>query len=1223
MPFSDDTYLLKLLHNYCDMRFKFITFLCLIITSNLFGQDLPDWENPAVISRNTERPHATLTPYINEATALKFERTASPYFKLLNGTWKFKWVQNPSKVPGDFFQPNTNTTNWDNIAVPSNWQVVGAREGRPYDKPIFTNIKHPFKTNPPYIQADTNAVGLYKTTFSVPTNWYGKDVFLHFDGVQSACYVWVNGLKVGYHEDGMTPAEFNISKYLRTGENSLSVQVINWSDGSYLEDQDFWRLSGIFRDVYVFATPTVHIRDFHVVTDLDETYKDATLRVSMFMKNFSALVQDKYQVKFSLYDAKGKQVLENATKTIPMMDPKDESYLTFSAPVPSPALWSAETPNLYRLTIQILNEDGQPIEVYSNRVGFREVTLRNGLLLVNGKAVKFKGVNKHEFDPTTGRVISRELMIKDIKLMKQHNINAVRNSHYPNDPLWYELCDEYGLYLIDEANIESHELWQQKNYGIADRPEWRDAFIARGKAMVERDKNHPSIIIWSLGNETGMGLHFEDMAQIIRLIDPTRPIQYEGRKDYPKDFKQLDQSLTKFDIITTMYPAPQGLVKLMDKDPNRPVIICEYAHGMGNSIGNFQEYWDYIDQYPRLQGGFIWDWADQALFLKDATGKPYISHINYIDGANAGDGLVNADRIPQPEINEVKHAYQYIKFLTKDTLSATNAQVKIKNTYDFTNLSQFQVSWQLLQNGKVIGQGDIDNLNLGAGQEKTLAIPFQIPAYATPNSEYFLNLSAKTNSKNPWAEAGHEVAYQQFFVKIPSTPAPEITVDAKTTLKVNILRAGSFKVVSQNFGITFDRTVFGISSWTIKNKELIIKPLRPNFWRVPTDNDEGGGKQAFAARWRNAGLDSLRLVGGDMRVENINPQTVRVYTQSSWAARAGGFMVKTVYTIFASGDVMVKNSISLNGNMPPLAKVGFQLLLPSTFRNLKWYGRGPFESYWDRKLGARIGEYSGKVADQHFPYTMPQENGNKADVRWAAISDSLGFGMLIEGAPNISVHDYLDSDLLAAKHTQQLPRGLVTNVNIDLQQMGLGGDDSWTPRTHPEYLLTAKEYNLSYRLRPIDATSDITAILAASLPVISEQASQISTLGAPIMAAQPANNTETTPTPPRPSRRVKPVVVLPVEGSVLGAPASVVKERGNTPTLEEIEAQAVAAEAQKKVYRKRYTYRKYSRAKYGRKRAPARKKKVVKRKIAKKKVVKKKVVAKKKKAAKRKPVKRR
>lgn len=1077
---------------------KLPIFFALFIPYLGFAQDLPDWENPSVISRNTERPHTTIIPYGDEASALKFDPIASPFVQSLNGIWKFKWVSHPSKVPGDFFQVNTNITTWDDLPVPSNWQVVGAREGRSYDRPIFTNIKHPFPTTPPRITSDTNAVGLYRTRFNLPANWQGRDVFLHFAGVQSACYVWVNGLQVGYHEDGMTPAEFNVTKYLRAGENQLTVEVINWSDGSYLEDQDFWRISGIFRDVYLFSAPTIHIRDYSVVTDLDDNYQNATLKVAVFIKNFSAQVQDKYKVKFKLYDPDGRLVQGDILKNIPMMDPKDESYLNLNLPIPTPARWTAETPNLYKLSLQLLNENDVVTEVMSTRVGFREVTLRDGQLLVNGKAVKFKGVNRHEFDPTTGRVISRASMIKDIRLMKQHNINAVRASHYPNDPLWYDLCDEYGLYVIDEANIESHELWQQKGVSLAADPDWKEAFIARGKAMVERDKNHPSIVIWSLGNETGMGQNFRDMAQIMRLIDPTRPIHYEGRLKYPNGFQDVDQTVTSFDINGTMYPSVKVMEAMAAKDPSRPLIICEYAHSMGNSVGNLSDYWDLIDKNPRMQGGFIWDWVNQGLFLKDKNGHAYIDHINYIDGANAGDGLVNPDRVPQPEINEVKHVYQYVKFIPRDTLTLSNRSITLHNRYDFLSLRPFKLQWQLLENGKPIQQGEINDLNAPAGEKQEVNIPFNMP---NAGGEYFLNLSLSLKENTPWASAGHEVAYQQLFIKTPPSVKTYLSWPSTSTVKVGLVRGGGIQLTNPVFKLTFDRKNASLSSFVYKNQELIAQPLQPNFWRVPTDNDEGGGSESFAVRWRAAGLDSLQMMSGDSRVEQVNASVARVHTQSVWMGKAGtGFLVKTTYTVFGSGDVMVDNIITISGNnVPPLPKVGMQMQLPATFNQLSWYGRGPFESYWDRKSAARIGLYQSTVADQHFPYIMAQENGNKTDVRWAALSDSTGVGVLIMAySPfNFSASDYTDAQLLAAKKTQTLARGLVTVLNIDHLMMGLGGDDSWTPRTHPEYLITGQEYSFSFRMRPFDANTSIESITQTALPEVTTQSQAATELGAP------------------------------------------------------------------------------------------------------------------------------
>ena len=1066
------------------------------------SQTIPDWENPEVFATNTERPRASSVPYTTEKAALGFDPTASPWYKSLNGTWKFKWVQHPSKVPADFFVPATSTQNWDDLPVPSNWQVFGAREGRAYDRPIFTNIKHPFKANPPKIEADTNAVGLYRTTFSVPTNWQTNQVFLHFAGVQSACYVWVNGQKVGYHEDGMTPAEFDVTKYLQSGNNDLAVEVINWSDGSYLEDQDYWRISGIFRDVFLYATPPIHVRDMYVITDLDDDYRDANLRVTTFVKNFLSQVQDRFQIQYSLFDPAGKAVFANEAKNIPMLDPKDEAYQGFNIKVENPAKWTAETPNLYTLVVKIINADGEVVEVTSSRVGFREVEIKNGLLLVNGRPVTFKGVNRHEFDPTTGRVISRELMIKDILLMKQHNINAVRTSHYPNNPLWYDLCDQYGLYVIDEANIESHEMFQLKGISMAALPEWKGAFLARGKALVERDKNHPSVVIWSLGNETGFGQSFEDMAQIIKLIDPTRPIHYEGRNNYQFDFSKVNQPLSNFDIITTMYPSVAGMVALMERDPTRPVIICEYAHSMGNSVGNLKDYWDAIDKYPRLQGAFIWDWVDQGLFLKDRNGRTYIDHVNHIDGANAGDGLVNPDRVPQPEINEVKHVYQYVKFAPKDSISPQSQVVTLQNTYDFISLRGFKLVWQLLENGRVVQQGDVENLNADAGTNQSLTIPYTIQTLR-PGVEYWLNLSVQTKEKTPWADAAHEVAFEQLRVAVPASDKP-MQIATASNLKYGLDRAGSGAVKIQAgslFSVSLDRKIGGITSINYKGQELLSQPLLPNFMRTPTDNDEGSAPASFAARWRKAGLDSLKYVGGNVQQPvSVNAQTIRVEMTGVWKAKAGSISVKTVYDIFGTGDIRIKNTFTLNGAFPPLAKVGVQTQLPASFTEFTWYGRGPFESYWDRKTAARLGQYTSKVADQHFGYIMPQENGNKTDVRWAAVTDASGKGLLVVGAPllNVSVHDYTDADLLASKKTQNLPRGNTTVLNIDQQLMGLGGDDSWTPRTHPEYLLTAKEYSYSYRLKLIDGAADLDALANTSLPSISMEASSpASLLGAP------------------------------------------------------------------------------------------------------------------------------
>ena len=1066
-----------------DCRFLTFFITLLLTTLSASAQVVPEWKDPEIISVNTEKGRADFVPYANEKSALQLDKK-SPFVRSLNGSWKFKWASHPSKAPSDFFKPTVSTANWDNIPVPSNWQVVGAREGRSYDKPVFTNIKHPFKANPPSIDADTNATGLYRTTFNVSESDNGKTFFIQFGGVQSACYVWLNGEAIGYHEDGMTPFEFNITEDIKSGTNDLAVEVVNWSDGSYLEDQDFWRLSGIFRDVNLIMVPDIHINDFSVRTDLDANYQNATLKVSTFVKNFSKQATAGNQLLLTLYDDKKSVIVSPVSHLIGNIESGGELPVRVDIPVSNPKKWSAEDPNLYTLTIQILNSNGQTIEAVSQRVGFREIKIAGGQLLVNGKAITIKGVNRHEFDPETGRVISRESMIKDITLMKQHNINAVRTSHYPNVPEWYDLCDEYGLYVMDEANIESHELWG-KNIILADKPQWKAAFLARGTAMLERDKNHPSIIIWSLGNESGMGANFTAMADYIRLSDPTRPIHYEGRSNYKPT------TLSGFDIISVMYPSVSDMIELVKKDKNRPLIVCEYAHGMGNSIGNFKEYWDVIEKYPTMQGGFIWDWVDQGLQLKTQDGTPYWDYFNYIDGANAGDGLVNPDRVPQPEINEVKKVYQYIKFETPDTLRAGQQQITIKNNYDFISLKDAELVWSLQQNGKTVDDGTIENLSALPKQSQQLTIPYQIPASkkstSTGGYEYFLNLSIRLKKQAVWAAEGHEIASYQVPVQVETDERKDVTYTRSPALRLTLVRGKGVTVSGQNFSVSFNKKSGTISSFMYKKEEMLESGPMANFWRVPTDNDEGGGKQSFAAQWRKANLDSLKLTGTDLRVEKLNPHVFKVTLKKSLRSRAGAVIVSSVYTIYASGDIHVQNTFSPTGDWPSLAKVGMQFQMPVSYNQVEWYGNGPFETYADRKTSGQIGLYAGSVADQHFPYISPQENGNKTDVRWARVTNEDGLGLIAisDSVFNFNVHDYTDKELLAAKERASIfSRGNTTVVNIDLAQMGLGGDDSWSPRVHEPYHLPAKTYSYSFRLKGIDNASNIDQITHSNLPAI-------------------------------------------------------------------------------------------------------------------------------------------
>jgi len=1034
------------------MKKLLLGIVVLFIQQVVFSQQ-HDWENPAVFKINTEPYHSTLIPYQDLASANSFDQNRSVFYQSLNGIWKFRWVKTPVLVPDNFYKPAYSVKDWDDITVPCNWQLTYK-----YDRPIFTNIKHPFPADPPYVpKEDTNATGLFRRTFTVPGTWKDKQVFLHFGAAQSALYVWVNGKKVGYHEDGMTPAEFNITPYLQKGENTLAAEVINWSDGSYLEDQDFWRLSGIYRDVYLLATPSVHIRDFQVRTDLDEAYTNAVFNLTVKLKNYSDHAIGRYTVRATLTDASGKAILEKVF-TSGNMAAGAESISGIRENVKAPAKWTAETPHLYRLTMQLLNDKGKLLEVISQKIGFREVEIKNGQLLVNGKAIEIKGVNRHEFDRYKGRTISRDLMVKDIKLMKQLNINAVRTSHYPNAPEWYSLCDEYGLYVMDEANLESHELWADKKIYLSEDTAWTKAFVERGVAMAERDKNHPSIIFWSMGNETGWGRNFDSMYAAIKRIDPTRPIHYESQ------IPAYEKTLSRYDIISLMYPSVQEIVHFMNEDPTRPVIICEYAHGMGNSIGNFRWYWDAFYKYPRLQGGFIWDWVDQGLRSKDENGKEYWNIVNYIDGANANDGLVGPDRLPQPETHEVKKVLQNCNVKAIDIL---NGKVEITNGHFFKDLSDVFLRWSLVKNGKTIQSGEIDQLKVQPQSSAIFNIPFS-KALLKPGAEFFLNFSFRLKSSGTWAEKGSEIASEQ--IAIPNQPAMPFSFKTEGLPSVQLLQQNDIVVKGSSFTATFSKQSGTLTSYRFKGKEYLAAPVLPNFWPVPTDNDEGGKQNSYAARWRQAGLDAPQFHPVEMKAELVQPQLAKIYTGNKAEIKKGNISYEIIYSVYGDGTIKMELSFDM-ANLPPLARVGMQFKLPPSIDGVAWYGKGPFETYEDRKESANVGLYKGMVANQYFPYVMPQENGNKTDVRWLMLSSKDGAGLLVTGDSllSVNVQNYSLHSLNESKSTHQLKRGENTYLFVDKKQMGVGGDIGWGPRVHPEYLLQDKKYVYSFWLRPVQS----------------------------------------------------------------------------------------------------------------------------------------------------------
>lgn len=1030
--------------------------LCLFgFTMAASAQNHP-WEDFTVTQINTTPAHATYTPYTSLAEAEL--GGDSPMVKSLNGEWRFRYEKNPSLVPEGFYKTRFADKGWDKISVPSNWQLQG--DGK-YDPPFFTNIKYPFEPTPPTVPADYNPTGLYRKSFTVPKDWSDKQVYINFAGVQSAMTLWINGQEVGYHEDGMLPAEFNITSYLVKGENILAAEVLNYSDGTYLEDQDFWRLSGIYRDVFLFATPKVHIRDFSVWPEFDAEFNNAQLKLDFQLLNDLPKIDEPfmpvekgYSVRVTLKDPAGAVIASG--KTVPVaIEAGGIVDGGLSIDVVAPLKWTAETPNLYSVGIELIDPRGKTIQAMEQKTGFRHVEIKNGLLLVNGQSVKIKGVNRHEFDMHTGRYITRESMVQDIMLMKKHNINAVRTCHYPNHPDFYALCDQYGLYVMDEANVESHGLWG-KNYHIGSVPELQQAIVERNVNMVKRDRNHPSIIFWSMGNESGAGPNFNAAYEAMKQADPQRrPVHYESLSE------GYGSKGSEFDIISMMYPTLAKTVKFYHQDPTRPMIVCEYAHAMGNGLGNFKKYWDLFDSHDRMQGGFIWDWVDQGLWSKGDDGKYYWNIVNYSDGANVNDGLVNPDRTPQPEIMEMMHTFRNFRV---EAVDANQGVFNIWNDNYFVGAEDVNMNWRLTENGRTVRSGAIHDLSIAPRTRELYNLDFKNDWF-TPGKEYYLDITFTAKEATPWADEGYIVAWDQFPLAYTPDAAPLKDLSSFAALKV-YNGADLLTIIGQNFSVAFNKSSGMISSIRCNGSEVLSSPLLPYFWRVPTDNDEGGREWSFASGWRKAGVDSFTIANQSFEVFEPSTKEVVVKTKSRLQFLTGEIINTTSYTVTADGSVRVNNNLEVDEQLPALARVGMYTSLPASFDTVEWYGRGPWESYPDRKLGTPVGIYKAKVADQHFPFVMPQENGNKSDVRWFELKSPEAYlTITTDGLLNFNVQNYSDKALNQSKTTHELQRGANTWLHIDHQVMGLGGDDSWSPRVHKEFLPLGRIYDYTFTLQ--------------------------------------------------------------------------------------------------------------------------------------------------------------
>lgn len=1021
--------------------YKILIIAIACLPSLILAQSQNDWENSTIFEINKEPAHASFVPMDPGQKDINFDKATSPFVQVLDGKWKFKWVKKPADRPQTFYQPDYDVSSWDEIPVPANWQLHG------YGIPIYTNIVYPFHVDPPFIQHDNNPVGSYRRNFSVPESWTGKEIFIHFEGVKSAFYLWINGQKVGYSQGSMTPAEFNITKYIQSGENTLAVEVYRWSDGSYLEDQDMWRFSGIYRDVFLVAKSKQAIYDFYITTDLDDQYKNAELKVQATLKNYSPENISGLQLKALVFE-KGFE----SQKPLAILDEQidlnqKELTIALAKKIKNPKLWSAEIPNLYTLILELIDADGNIMEKTGTRFGFREAEIRGGEFFVNGKSILFKGVNRHEHDPDLGRVVTREMMIKDIVLMKQHNINAVRCSHYPNQTTWYELCDEYGLYVMDETNVESHGIGYGKNILPGSDPNWSDAVVMRSERMVQRDKNHPSIVMWSLGNEAGHGDNFLKMAARIKELDTTRPIQY----------RQMNEAA---DMDSRTYPTPDWIINRAQEKPDRPFLMNEYAHAMGNSLGNFQEYWDAIEKYPALIGGFIWDWVDQGLRHKTENGIEFFAY-----GGDFGDkpnddnfcinGLVSPDRIPNPSLYEVKKVQQNI---SSRLLDATQTTVEVYNKHNFLNVSTFAAGWELIENGALVETGDLGMLDIEPGQKKEIGIPMKTSL--APGKEYFIKVVFILRENTNWANKGHVVAWDQFQLQSGALEL-ELTGSYDLATAVN---NGQIVVRGEKFEVQFSEKSGELNSLMFMDREMINSPIKPNFWRVPLDNDMGHKFETTSSAWKTAA--EYRLTES-VDVEEFGGDSIEVTVTARLPVF--GIPFQTIYTIYNSGAIKVNTSMHIDMQVPELPRFGVQFNIPDEYDHMNWYGRGPQETYQDRKTGAAFGLYSGKTDDQVYPYIYPQENGNKTDVRWATFTNQSGEGLKIVGSPriDISAWPHTQEDLEAATHTYQLPDRDFYSVQVDDRQRGVGGNNSWGLKPLDKYRLLDSNYNYSFFIIPL------------------------------------------------------------------------------------------------------------------------------------------------------------
>ena len=1040
----------------------------------------PEWNNELISGVNKEAAHQTAIPIAGEGTSINQAIEESPFYKTLNGTWKFHWVADPETRPKDFYLPDYDVSSWDNIKVPATWQIEAVRHKKPWDKPLYCNVIYPFTKWdnvqwPNVIQPRPddytfanmpNPVGSYRREFTLPESWDGRDVFIRFNGVEAGFYLWLNGKKVGYSEDSYLPAEFNLTPYLnKKGKNVLAVEVYRFTDGSFLECQDFWRFSGIFRDVFLWSAPKMQIRDFFFRTDLDETYRNATVNLDVNITGRKT----KSELQVRITDDSGKEV---TVHTLPAE--LGGNHLSFT--VNNPLKWTAETPYLYNLTLSLVENGKKVSDIRSIKVGFREIELANdGQIIVNGKPILFKGVNRHDHSALNGRTVSKEEMEKDVQLMKQFNVNAVRTSHYPNHPYFYDLCDRYGLYVLAEANVECHGLM-----ALSHEPSWEKSFTERSENMVKCYRNHASIVMWSLGNESGNGKNFKAAEAAVKKLDATRPSHYEGNSNY-------------CDVTSCMYPSVEWLEgvgkerlgKAQKGEKVKPHVVCEYAHAMGNAIGNFREYWETYERYPALAGGFIWDWVDQSIKVQTPDGKGTYMAVggDFGDKPNDGNfctnGVIFSDRTySEGKAIQVKKIHQPVW-----VYSLGNSQYRIVNKRFHTRLDDLYGIWQIQEDGKVIASGRLENLDLNPQESKDITINNQIQS-PVPGAEYFINFYFLQKADTEWAKAGYEVASEQFKIAESNKPIfkPNLKDIRLTETK------DSYLIEGEHFEACFSKKEGCLSSYLLNGTELISKGLELNLFRAPTDNDK-----AVDADWQRKGLGEMSKESGLWEIREEKGKVILSIRTSYFGKMGFDYHTTIEYTVTGDGVIMVNSIIhpKINGEIIP--RVGYRMELPEGFERIRWFGCGPFENYVDRKDAAYVGVYDDKVSNQRENYIRSQETGNHEEVRWIAVTNADGVGFvyvaddkMAASALHTRYQDMVDlKDLRKLHHAYEVADRKETILHLDAAVRPLG-NASCGPGPMKKYELTSQPVVFSFMMLPLERAylkDELTAKARVQMPL--------------------------------------------------------------------------------------------------------------------------------------------